>query len=93
VPSSPLARLGHGFGRARPPVGRGMHACALASGHAGATNLGGCLKEAALFAAGRYGISIDFGLEAVEKDTPCGETFKLKVIDLTIKPRLTINPS
>jgi hypothetical protein len=39
---------------------------------------------------GRYGISIDFGLEVVEKENTCGETFKSKFIDLTITPRLTI---
>jgi hypothetical protein len=39
---------------------------------------------------GRYGISIDFGLEVVEKENTCWETFKSKFIDLTIKPRLTI---
>ena len=29
---------------------------------------------------GRYGISIDFGLEVVEKENTCGETFKSKFI-------------
>jgi hypothetical protein len=51
------------------------------------------LKEAAFVRGGRYGISIDFGLEVVEKDSACGETFKLKFIDLTIKPRFTMNSS
>jgi hypothetical protein len=37
---------------------------------------------------GRYGISIDFGLEAVEKKNICGARFKSKFIDLTMKPRL-----
>ena len=34
---------------------------------------------------GRYGISIDFGLEVIEKESICGATFKLKFIDLTIE--------
>jgi len=42
---------------------------------------------------GRYGISIDFGLEVVEKKSTCGATFKSKFIDLTMKPRLTIASS
>ena len=37
---------------------------------------------------GRYGISIDFGLEVVEKKSTCGASFKSKFIDLTMKPRL-----
>jgi hypothetical protein len=32
---------------------------------------------------GRYGISIDFGLEVVEKKNICGASFKSKLIDLT----------
>jgi hypothetical protein len=39
---------------------------------------------------GRYGISIDFGLAVVEKNSICGASFKSKFIDLTMKPRLTI---
>jgi hypothetical protein len=31
---------------------------------------------------GRYGISIDFGLEVIEKENTCGETLKSKFIDL-----------
>jgi len=42
---------------------------------------------------GRYGISIDFGLEVVEKESISGMTFKSRFIDLTIKPRLTIASS
>jgi len=42
---------------------------------------------------GRYGISIDFGLEVVEKHSICGVTFKSKFIDLTMKPKLTIASS
>ena len=42
---------------------------------------------------GRYGISIDFGLEVVEKESIPGTTFKLRFINLTIKPRLTIASS
>jgi hypothetical protein len=37
---------------------------------------------------GRYGISIDFSLEVVEKKNICGASFKSKFIDLTMKPRL-----
>jgi len=39
---------------------------------------------------GRYGISIDFGLEVIEKQRVCGAIFKSKFIDPTMKPRLTI---
>jgi hypothetical protein len=39
---------------------------------------------------GCYGISIDFGLEVIEKKSACGASFKSKFIDLTMKPRLTI---
>jgi hypothetical protein len=43
---------------------------------------------------GRYGISIDFGSEVVEKKKSiCGASFKSKFIDLTVKPRLTIASS
>jgi len=42
---------------------------------------------------GRYGISIDFGLEVVEKENTCGATLKSEFIDLTIEPRLTIASS
>jgi hypothetical protein len=42
---------------------------------------------------GRYGISIDFGLEVVERESICGTTFKSKFIDLTMKRRLTIASS
>ena len=42
---------------------------------------------------GRYGISIDFGLEVTEKKSICGTIFKLKFIDLTPKPKLTIASS
>jgi hypothetical protein len=42
------------------------------------------LKEAACVRGGRYGISIDFGLEVVER-----ETFKSKFIDPTMEPKLT----
>jgi hypothetical protein len=41
----------------------------------------------------RYGISIDFGLEVVEKESISGTTLKSRFIDLTIKPRLTIASS
>jgi hypothetical protein len=42
---------------------------------------------------GRYGISIDFGLEVVDNKSTCGASFKSKFIDLTMKPRLTIASS
>ena len=42
---------------------------------------------------GRYGISIDFGLEVAERESTCGKTFKSKFIDLTMKRRLTITSS
>ena len=42
---------------------------------------------------GRYGISIDFGLEVVEKKSICGATFTSKFIDLATKPKLTIASS
>jgi hypothetical protein len=41
----------------------------------------------------RYGISIDFSLEVVEKKSICGASFKSKFIDLTMKSRLTIASS
>jgi hypothetical protein len=50
-------------------------------------------EESRFVRGGRYGISIDFGLEVVEKDNSCGESFKSKFIDLTVKPRLTIASS
>src|SRR5271157_1893838 len=34
---------------------------------------------------GRYGISIDFGLEVVEKKSICGASFKSKFIDLNME--------
>ena len=51
------------------------------------------LKEAAFVRGGRYGISIDFGLEVVERRSTCGETFKSKFIDPTMKPKFTIASS
>jgi hypothetical protein len=44
------------------------------------------LKEAALFAARRYGISIDFSLEVIEKKSISEVAFKSKFIDLTMQP-------
>jgi hypothetical protein len=45
---------------------------------------------------GRYGISIDFHLEVIEETSTCGEAFKSKFINLTIKPnardRLIVTP-
>jgi hypothetical protein len=39
---------------------------------------------------GRYGISIDFGLEVVEKQSVCGTIFESEFIALTKKLKLTI---
>jgi hypothetical protein len=39
---------------------------------------------------GRYGISIDFGLEVVEKQSACGAIFESEFIELTKKLKLTI---
>ena len=38
---------------------------------------------------GRYGISIDFGLEVVEKQSVCSTIFESKFIELTKKLKLT----
>jgi hypothetical protein len=38
---------------------------------------------------GRYGISIDFGLEVVEKQSVCGTIFESKFIELTKNLKLT----
>ncbi len=42
---------------------------------------------------GRYGISIDFGLEVVEKQSVCGTIFESEFIQLTKKLKLTIASS
>jgi hypothetical protein len=42
---------------------------------------------------GRYGISIDFRLEVIEKKSTCGGTFKSKFINLAITPKLAIASS
>jgi hypothetical protein len=42
---------------------------------------------------GLYGISIDFGLEVVEKQSVCGTTFESKFTELTKKLKLTIASS
>ena len=42
---------------------------------------------------GRYGISIDFGLEVVEKQSVFGTTFESEFIELTEKVKLTIAAS
>jgi len=39
---------------------------------------------------GRYGISIDFSLEVVERESTCRTNIKSKFIDLTMKRRLRI---
>jgi hypothetical protein len=50
----------------------------------------GSFEASRFVPGGRYAISIDFGLEVIEKENTCGERSKSKFIDLTIKPRLTI---
>ena len=42
---------------------------------------------------GRYGISIAFGLEVVEKQSACGTIFESEFIELTKKLKLTIASS
>ena len=42
---------------------------------------------------GRYGISIDFGLEVIEKRSVCGTIFESEFIELTKKLKLTIASS
>jgi hypothetical protein len=42
---------------------------------------------------GRYGISIDFGLEVIEKQRVCGTIFESEFIELTKKLKLTIASS
>jgi hypothetical protein len=42
---------------------------------------------------GRYGISIDFGLEIIEKQSVCGTIFELEFIELTKKLKLKIASS
>jgi hypothetical protein len=38
------------------------------------------LKEAAFVRGGRYGISIDFGLEVIVKKNACGATVNLRIM-------------
>jgi len=42
---------------------------------------------------GRYGISIDFGLEVVEKQNACSTIFESEFIELTKNRKLTIASS
>ena len=51
------------------------------------------LKEAALVRGGRYGISIDFGLEVVGKKSTCGATVNLELILFPMMPRLLMASS
>jgi len=51
------------------------------------------LKEAAFVRGGRYGISIDFGLEVVEKQSACSTIFESEFIELTKNRKLTIASS
>ena len=87
----------------RPRFARGPETLELYRKRTGATvsvglDLSGSLSiqpfEGSRFVrGGRYGISIDFGLEVVGKNSICGATFKSKFIDLTMKPKLTIASS
>jgi hypothetical protein len=51
------------------------------------------LKEAAFVRGGRYGISIDFGLEVVGKNSTCGATGNLELISFPMMPRLPMASS
>jgi len=51
------------------------------------------LKEAAFVRGGRYGISIDFGLEIVESKSTCGVTVNLELISFPMTPRLPMASS
>jgi len=42
---------------------------------------------------GRYGISIDFGLEVVEKQSVCSTIFESEFMELTNKRKFTIASS
>jgi len=44
------------------------------------------LKEAAFVCGGRYGISIDFGLEVVGRKSTCEATANLEVISFSMMP-------
>jgi hypothetical protein len=46
------------------------------------------LKEAAFVRGGRYGISIDFGLEIIEKKSACVASFNSKLTDPTMEATL-----
>ena len=51
------------------------------------------LKEAAFVRGGRYGISIDFGLEVVGRKSTCGATVNLELISFPMMPRLPMASS
>ena len=51
------------------------------------------LKEAAFVRGGRYGISIDFGLEVVGRKSSCGATVNLELISFPMMPRLPMASS
>jgi hypothetical protein len=44
------------------------------------------LKEAAFVRGGRYGISIDFGLQVIGNNSTCSAMLKSKLIDIDMKP-------
>jgi hypothetical protein len=51
------------------------------------------LKEAAFVRGGRYGISIDFGLEVVGRKSICGVAVNLELISFAMMPRLPMASS
>jgi hypothetical protein len=51
------------------------------------------LKEAAFVRGGRYGISIDFGLEVVERKSTCGASINPEFISFPMIPRLPMGSS
>ena len=51
------------------------------------------LKEAAFVRGGRYGISIDLGLEVVGRKSVCGATINLEHISFPMMPRLPMASS
>jgi len=51
------------------------------------------LKEAAFVRGGRYGISIDFGLEVIGRKSSCGATVNVELISFPMMPRLPMASS
>jgi hypothetical protein len=44
------------------------------------------LREAAFVRGGRYGISIDFGLEVIGRENTCGATVNLELMSFPMMP-------